>query len=247
MTGADTQQTDGTSTVEKGLGVLDRAWDASWALRLICLVLFLDIAMIRHSNRGLWQWSEADKVLLGDVGWIALTLVGFSVAVAIVMPVAVRVLRLLILLIWDWLPAFPTAADNRRYERRIGYVPARKFRDLALREKDEFLFRLYQAHQQQKHADELSRERAGDLTAAAFLVALADWLITLWMPESVSVIEALYRALGDWAFVVLIVVLLCAGAILKHAWFADTPPNEIYYPPLDDELRAQERKNGEMY
>ena len=38
------------------------------------------------------------------------------------------------------------------------------------------------------------------------------------------------------------VTLLCAGFILKWAWFSDTPPDVIYYPPLDQELRDKERE-----
>ena len=36
--------------------------------------------------------------------------------------------------------------------------------------------------------------------------------------------------------------LLCAACILKWAWFSDTPPDVICYPPLDQELRDKERK-----
>lgn len=31
--------------------------------------------------------------------------------------------------------------------------------------------------------------------------------------------------------------LLCAACILKWAWFSDSPPDVICYPPLDQELR----------
>ncbi|WP_347704183.1 hypothetical protein [Roseateles paludis] len=36
--------------------------------------------------------------------------------------------------------------------------------------------------------------------------------------------------------------LLCAACILKWAWFSDSPPDVISYPPLDQELRNKERK-----
>lgn len=227
--------------------MLDRAWDAQWALRLTCLVLFLDMAMMLRTGRGLWQWSDGDRALLGDVGWIALTLVGFSFAVAIVMPVALTLLRIVSVTVLGWLPDFLTASDNRRYQRRLGCAPVREFHDLALREKDEFLFRMYQAHQREKRAARQSRERAGELTAAALLVALADWLVALWMPDGVGVVGAIVGALGEWAFIVVLVVLLCAGSIVKLAWFADTPPDEIYYPPLDRELREKERRAKETW
>ena len=50
------------------------------------------------------------------------------------------------------------------------------------------------------------------------------------------------EALAGWAPIVTAVTLLCAGFILKWAWFSDTPPDVIYYPPLDQELRDKERE-----
>lgn len=87
----------------------------------------------------------------------------------------------------------------------------------------------------------------GELTAAALLTALADWLVALWMPDSVSVVGAIIGALGDAASVIVLVTLLCAGVMLKWAWFTDIPPDEIYYPPLDRELRDKERKAKPAY
>ena len=242
----DAEPTDGTSAVQKGLGVLDRAWDAQWALRLICLVLFLDMAIMFRTGRGLWQWSEGDKALLGDVGWVAITVVGFSFAVAIVMPVVVNLLQLIGYGIRGWLPDFSTASDNRPYRRPLGYAPARELHNLALREKDEFLFRVYQEDQRAKRAAIQSRKEAGDLTATALLVALGDWLVGMWMPDGIGVVGALAEALGDWAFIVVSVVLLCAWSIVKWAWFAEAVADEIYYPPLDLELRERERRAKEF-
>lgn len=241
------QRTDGTSVVEKGLGVLDRAWNAQWALRLICLVLFLDMAMMLRTGRGLWQWSDGDMALLGDVGWIALTFVGFSFTVAIVLPVVLALIRQIGLFFWLRLPVLSGIPDDRPYQRQLGWVPVRAFRDLALRERDELLIRMYQAHQQDKQAERQLRESVGELTAAALLTALADWLVALWMPDSVSVVGAIIGALGDAASVIVLVTLLCASVMLKWAWFTDIPPDEIYYPPLDRELRDKERKAKPAY
>src|SRR5690606_34980753 len=47
----DADKAGSTAAVEKGLGALERAWDAHWALRLICLVLFLDMAMMLRAGR----------------------------------------------------------------------------------------------------------------------------------------------------------------------------------------------------
>lgn len=238
----DTDKAGSTAAVAKGLGALESAWDAHWALRLICLVLFLDMAMMLRTGRGLWQWSAGDKALLSDVGWVAVLIVAFSFAVAIVIPVVLIALRQISAIVLSWLPDFLTTSAEPAYQRPLGYAPTRDFRNLALREKDDFLFRMYEAHEQKKQAERLARERAGELTAAALLAALADWLLVQWISGSVSLIGAIVEALAGWASIVAAITLLCAGVILKWAWFSDTPPDVIYYPPLDQELRDKERK-----
>ncbi|MBS0159851.1 MAG: hypothetical protein JSS26_14835 [Nitrospira sp.] len=243
MTKNDADKTDGTSAVEKGLVILERAWDAQWALRLICLVLFLDMAMMLRVGRGLWQWSVDDKALLGDVGWVALLVVAFSFVVAIVIPVVVAVLRQLIATVLGVLPAFLTTSNEPLYQRPLGYAPIREFRNLALRERDDFLFRMYEAHERGRRAERLSKERAGELTAGALLAALADWSFEQWIPGSVGLIGAMLEALSAWAPLVVGSILLCAGFILKLAWFLDTPPDVIYYPPLDRALRDKESES----
>ena len=59
---------------------------------------------------------------------------------------------------------------------------------------------------------------------------------------SVGRIDDTVEAFSDWASIVTAVTLLCAGFILKWAWFSDTPPYVIYYPPLDQELRDKDRE-----
>lgn len=179
--------------------MLERAWDAHWALRLICVVLFFDMAMMLHARRGVWQWSVEDKALLSDVGWIALTLVAFSFVVAIVTPALLLLLRQISFIVLERLPAFLTVSDDRTNQRPLGYVPARALRDLALNEKDDFLLRMHEAHERDKKAGRQSRERAGELTGAAQLAALADWLLAHWIPGSVGLIGAIVEALVSWA------------------------------------------------
>lgn len=240
MTRQDENQTTGTSAVEKGLGVLERAWDAQWALRLICVVLFFDMAMLLRARRGLWQWADGGKELLNDVGWLAVAFVAFSFAAAIVIPILVLMLRQLSANVMGWLPTFLVAPTDRSDGRPLGYAPAGKVRDLALHEKDDFLLRMYEVHEQKKRAGRLSLERVGELTAAALLVALADWLLAQWKPGGISLIGVIVEALAGWASLAITVILLCAGFILKWAWFPPYSPDLIYYPPLDRELRDKE-------
>lgn len=172
--------------------------------------------------------------------------IAFSFAAAIVMPVLLLMLRQLSVIVMGSLPTFLTAPTDRSNGRPLGYAPAGKVRDLALREKDDFLLRLYEAHEQKKEAGRLSQERVGELTAAALLAALADWLLAQWIPGGISLIGAIVEALAGWASLVTTVILLCAGFILKWAWFSPYSSDLIYYPPLDGELRDKEREERRL-
>lgn len=96
----DIDKTVGTSLAQRSVGLLERAWSSQWALRLVCAVLFLDMAMMLRVGRGLWQWSPGDMELLHDVGWLSLVFVAFTFSVAIVIPVVLPVLRQISVHIW---------------------------------------------------------------------------------------------------------------------------------------------------
>lgn len=244
MAKQDSDQADTINPAKNTLGLLERAWNFQWALRLLCFVLFLDVAMMLHIGHGLWQWSAADMALFRNVGWLAVLIVMFSLAVSIVIPAVLDFLRQISIPILYGLSSRLsfTQSDSRRYQRDIGKVPARELLDLALQEKDEFLFRLYEEHIRSKEEDEAFRRQVGDLTAAASLVSLIDWIVSLRVSGSIGLINASYAALGTLAPIVTGILLLCVGAIVKLAWFAPWRPEEIYYPPLDAVLRAKERE-----
>lgn len=68
-----------------------------------------------------------------------------------------------------------------------------------------------------------------------------------WVPGAVSVIGALMQFLGGWReWVAVAFVLIGAYTILKWAWFSDNPHEEIYYPPLDRVLRAEEDRKPRL-
>lgn len=234
------QGVDGSSVIEKGAGIIERAWEAHWALRLMCFVFFLDTVMMLRQNSGLTQWSANDQALLGDVGWIALCVTAFSVAVAIVLPVIVGVIRWVVFGLYMLLPS-TLSGDSRPYQRSLGMVSAQEFRILALEEKDPFLLQIYEHHENERRALEASKQKTGNLVAAVLIFALVDWSLFFWIPGSESLMMAVVRILGDSVSIVFGTIALCAGCILKLAWFPLWAPNEIYYPPLDRKIREKER------
>jgi hypothetical protein len=242
----EADQKTGTSVMGAGLSVLERAWDVQWALRLACVLLFFDMAMLLHVQRGLSQWSEVGPRLLEDIGWLAVVFVAFSVLAAIVVPVFLFTVRhlgalatyLFERLLSGFLPSGPDAKPDY-----YAYVRVKDFRDLALEERDGFLYRLYEDDQRRKREQRQSLERLGDLMAAVLVAGFADWLLGASTPGGIGLVGAMESAFGDWMGRVTAVVLLCVLPILKLAWFPSDERNVIYYPPLARKLRDKERKD----
>ncbi|MGX9936618.1 hypothetical protein ACVFVO_14610 [Advenella kashmirensis] len=232
---------DSSPTVlEKGIELLERPWTAQWALQMTCLILFVDIAMILHFNKGISQWSEISPPPQSDIGWIALTIVAFSLFAGIIIPALSILLSQIIHQIIIWMPNFFSSSDYS-YQRHSGNVPVGAFRDLALLEKNEFLYRLYEIHQQKQSYWRKSRKQLGNYTITVAIAALADWL-TFSGNDSVSLINALIQLFGSSAGLFISVIILSILSMLKWAWFPPYTPEEIYYPPLDQELRKEEQK-----
>lgn len=138
---------------------------------------------------------------------------------------------------------FLTSSNEQHYQQTSGYVSEQELQNLALRENSSFLLRLYENHEKKRKSDEKSAKQAGDLTAAAVLASLLDWGFAYSkIPDSVSLVQATYMSLGDYAATVTAVVLMCAGFILKWAWFSPYRPNTVYYPPLYEALYTKDDK-----
>lgn len=232
----------GTSLIEKGMGAFERAWEVLLALRLICAVMFFDIAMILHTGHGLWQWSASDSGLLNNAGWLAMVVVSFSCIVAIVMPLLLSFIKQVGWLIEAYLSGIASSRDKPPYQRPLGCVSASDFHKLALNERDEFLLHIYKAHRQAKASREYALDRLAGLAVTAILAAFLDWMLTHWVPGAASLMDVVVDVLGSWTLIIVILALLWAGGIAANAWFSEIPRDLIYYPPLDRELRDKERK-----
>ncbi len=228
----EVSQSDGASIIEKSVGLVERAWDAQWSLRLLFVVLFFDGAMLLRTGRGLWQWSEAGPGLFNDVGWLASIVVAFCVTAAIVMPTVLTLLTLSINSVIYALPSVLWLGDQQSIQPSIGQVPASTVRDEALNQKDDFLLRLYENHERERREGEKSRRRIGSLLATALLAVLVDGWIGHRAVDGLSLVGVLIEALGSWSPGVITIVLVPVVLCLKWAWFPPYTPNYIYYPPL---------------
>ncbi|MEL1266394.1 hypothetical protein [Pseudoxanthomonas putridarboris] len=230
------------------LNALEKAWEWEWALRLIGIVLFIDAAMVVRSQHGLLDWPSGNESILNSLGLLLIAIAGFSVAVAIAMPVLFEMFRRAMWSILAALPSFPSSRERHQqpYQRPLGWAPARKLRDRALRDKDEFLLDLYNKHESGRRERERERERIGDLTASVVLLASIDGWVGYRLEAADSVVSAAVAFMGIWVAPAILLLSTSVFALLKASWFSLSTADVIYYPPLDDELRKVEREERRL-
>lgn len=52
------------------LSLMEKAWDAQWVMRFVCIVLFIDGALVLKGGSGLLQWSTSTDKLWQDLGFL---------------------------------------------------------------------------------------------------------------------------------------------------------------------------------
>src|SRR6218665_2086195 len=217
-----------------------------WALRVGWFVFFLEMAVLLVVQGGVAQWREVGPRLLGDIGWLAIVFVAFSVLAAVVAPAVFLVVRHFGALAWygltRLLSGFLPPGQDARPDYST-YVSVNEFRDLALEEKDEFLYRLYEDDQRRKKEQRQALERLGDLMAAVLVAGFAACLLGSWTLGGIGLAAAMESHFGDWMGRVTAVVLLCVLPTLKLAWVPSDEGNVMYSPPLARKLRDKERKS----
>jgi len=74
--------------------MLGLAWDIRWVFRLICMLIFLDIAMLFYFQEGVLQ---ANKDILNNPGWAVISFIIFGILATIIVPGALGLGHFLIL------------------------------------------------------------------------------------------------------------------------------------------------------
>ncbi|OAX67018.1 hypothetical protein A6R71_16730 [Xanthomonas translucens pv. arrhenatheri] len=214
---------------------MDKAWDFHWVLRFSCIVLFIDAALVLKGGKGLLYWSAKTESLLQDLGFLLVATAAFGILVSFALPTLAYFVRLIL---WR----FASVAAPDRGERSAGDVPAERLRERALERESDFLLRLYEQSLKQRGRERADLENWGNLVFATVAIAIADGALPLIYADAGSLVHDALAPLGDWGWKLAGLLLLVACTFLRITWFAPERPHVVFYPPLDKELREQQRK-----
>lgn len=232
---ADAEQTPKTTKLNLSgwLGIVDRAWEATWAARVICLALFFDTAMLVFSGSGLISWAVTGTIQL-NFGWMVIVVVAYCLLAGLIFPTILEIIRSLTI---QFLPS-----SSFSYECPSGSVYASAILDKALRDENQFLLDYYKdrkAEKQKQYSD--ANTFAGVILALLFLAAI-NGAYGVWLSPHSSIVSAFFIWSGEWGAVFALLTVAGALSTIIGIW-TSSPITYIYQPELAREQQNENRRH----
>ncbi|WP_226975128.1 hypothetical protein [Xanthomonas sp. LMG 12462] len=222
--------------------LMEKAWDAQWVMRFVCIVLFIDGALVLKGGSGLLQWSTSTDKLWQDLGFLVVAAATFGLLVSFVLPTLGRLVCWMGYHIRRLARGVLEVEDRDDLEGAYGFVAAHKLQLYALERESDFLLRMYEAAWRREVQRREELDQIGNLVFATAFLAVADGLLAFVQPDGRSLVHDALAPLGDTGLVLGFVLLVVAGYILsEETWGAPDRPARVYYPPLYLQL-AEERR-----
>lgn len=216
------------------IGLIEKAWEWRWAMRLTYTVLFADITLLLSGQKNILQFSLSVDYLSHHFGAFCVTICAFGLFVSLVLPALAFLLRQLIsyALITIPLPSF--LFSEKHYGRPTNGVLLSELREEALQTQSEFLQKIYQREDGARTQSEQHREFVSMMIFGLLLLSLFDF----YMPD--SVMGAALTACDRWSEILGPTLIIICIEILRSTWFAEWQVQWVHYPPLYREIRAKQ-------
>lgn len=238
----DGNKFDPRSWVLSNLSLIERAWEAQWALRLTQAVLFFDIAMRLTGSPGLVDWNSSTQTITGHLGFILITFAAFTLSMSIVVPITMPILELLLLIPGiKWL--FTTDDEtSHRPGRPYRCVSISDLENEAGRRNDSALYELAEAESEKRTSQ--SRAQFGlivTLTGTLVLTTLNAFPFLISIPGG-TILNEMMNYLGYYkaGFVIGILISSMLGIIL-NTMINQHRQHWVRHPQLHKELEAKRR------
>lgn len=154
------------------LNIIDKAWEASWVLRLLCAGFYFDTALIATQSTSLIQWAQGNKPEL-NLGWLLIALLGFCGFVALVLPLVIDFLRVLAI-------QLPSTKAEQSYQP-IDSTLHRDILDEALEKESSFLLDYYREKHQTYQRNTRQRRDFLNLMLSLVLILSANMFAGFWL------------------------------------------------------------------
>jgi len=223
------------------LALIDRAWDSIWALRVYCVVVFIDLALLKRTERGLLDWPGPGESVWQLAGYALTSIAVFGVLMSIGFPLLGGIFAWLSNLIPQERGPYDFISSEHR---RPGQVRARELKEAALREENTFALARYEEAVRRREEDQRWDQQLGNLVLATLALSIVDGFYPfLYGSHGSSLVKAMFDFLGEpMSGIVLLLAVIASGQILRAAWFPERETVWIDYPQLSERLSQEERE-----
>ncbi|UQI38822.1 hypothetical protein [Vreelandella venusta] len=236
---SDANSSNSKPSFKEIVSILDRAWEAKWALQLVQLLLFLDLAMIFDGQPGMLGWDSATIPVLSNLSFVFVALVAFTVYAAFLTPFLSTIVAILIAYI-------PAVCSNTDTYRASDHVSLRDYRENAYELNDESMIARYHDREESNRAAEKQMRHVGNILFGTLLLMIVNAFPHLTMLDTTNTILQNAIDVVGWqsALTIALVIGLGMCSAMTRAWFY-TADRWILHPKLYRELEAKRRKEQE--
>ncbi|WP_422422179.1 hypothetical protein [Pseudomonas sp. GZD-222] len=218
------------------IGFIEKAWEFTWGIQLIYIVLYADAVLAWFLHRNLLSVTADSMQIWESIGALLIVAAGFCLTVSLIIPLCSGFLRAIII---EFAPNFLINAFSERSAER-GEVSLHYLHTEALRTGDEFLMAIYREKNAGWLRKLIDQQQAGTLIVGLVMLIIADiWAgyasgtetLILWLARGNEL--PFYLCLAPTLSTLLIFTIL-------KPW----PRAYVYHPSI---RRQQDQERKAMY
>ncbi|WP_447956516.1 hypothetical protein [Vreelandella sp. EE7] len=224
-------------TFRELISVIDRAWEAKWALQLLQLLLFLDLAMIFAGQPGILGWDSEATPVLSNLSFVFITVVAFTLYAALLTPFASSIVAMIVVHIPK---IFHSEARNHH---PFGYVDLGTYKTDAYEKDDKDMIARYHDAVERNREAEAQQRQVGNILFGTLILILSNVFPNLVMIDTTNSILQNVMNLVGWEVGLSIAFFITFSMLsaINRAWFFSAE-RWIDHPKLYQELEAKRRK-----
>ncbi|MGC8385078.1 hypothetical protein ACP3P8_24195 [Pseudomonas aeruginosa] len=222
--------------------IIEKAWEWRWGVKLAYAIIFLDIILLLNKKSGVLHFSLSMDEVWENFGLLPSAICAFCLTVSFIIPTLALTLRHIVLFI----PFDFFSSKNSSEQQPYGHVLISDLREHALRNNNDFLWKLYEQRIADFEQAQEHREQFGGLIFGITILCLIDWWASYKFGAD-SLTSIILSYIGPQGGVI---TLMIAILFLQWAWFSEWKIRWIYYPPLYDaqfeKLQEQRKARDEI-
>lgn len=214
------------------ISIVDKAWEISWATRIIFIILFLDMFLLTTRDGGLLSWAQGSKPNINLAGAL---LFGASLCfvAAYLLPAMIFIIKTISL---GLLIRFSEKPD-----RHPDYVLDHLVLAQAIENDNKFMLDWYLYNREREISRDARLRDLSDLLFGFLLIASLNFCFGYWRPDLPSVLYDAAMKSGTWGQATLLMSGMVIFLFVMQSWANFRYPY-IFHPPIARSIADEREK-----